>query len=55
MADVADAQPLGGKQHGGFDICHLDKLHPFLWPDAFAAAERFFIARAMPADMMKIQ
>jgi hypothetical protein len=55
MADVADAQPLGRKQHRGFDIRHLDEVHPFPRPDPLTAAERFLIPRAMPADMVKIQ
>src|SRR5262245_26779525 len=55
MADVADTQSLGRKKHGGFDIGHLDKLHPFLWPHPFATAEGLLVTRAVPADMMKIQ
>ena len=55
MADIADAQTFGWKQHGSFDIGHLDKLHPLLRPDPLAAAEGFLVARAVPADMMKIQ
>src|SRR5262245_18834574 len=55
MTDVTDAQPSGREQDGIFDICHFDKLLPFLRSHPFTATERFFIARRVTADVMKIQ
>jgi hypothetical protein len=55
MADVADTQPSSRKEHGAFEIGHLDDFLPFLGPDTAAAAKGFFVARRVAADVMKIK